>query len=177
MAQAQVVGSRVKEEFRRLFDEHYDYLWSSLRRLGVHERDLEDVTHDVLLEVHRKLDRYDRQRPFRPWLFAFAVRFASDYRKLARHRTELRGDVDDGARAPTAEELLAAKDAARLLDLALDALPMDLRAVLVLHEIDETPMKEIADALGIPLNTAYSRLRLARGRCAETIARGAGEKR
>jgi RNA polymerase sigma-70 factor, ECF subfamily len=172
MAQAKVVATGINEEFRHLFEAHYDYLWTSLRRLGVHERDVEDVAHEVLLEVHAKLDRYDRGRPFRPWLFAFAVRFASDYRKLARHKTELSGEIDASrASTPNAEEILGAKDTARLLDLALDALSIDLRAVLVLYEIDETPMKQIADAFEIPLNTAYSRLRLARARCAETIAR------
>lgn len=158
-------------EFRRLFDDHYAYVWSSLRRLGVHARDLEDVTHDVFLEIHRKLDRYDRAQPPRPWLFAFALRFASDYRKLARHRTELRADVPQASEGPTAEDALATADDARMLALALDALSLELRAVIVLYEIDETPMKDIAKALGIPLNTAYSRLRLAREQCAETLRR------
>jgi RNA polymerase sigma-70 factor, ECF subfamily len=174
MAQAVGVGGRVEGEFRRYFQESYDYLWRSLRRLGVQERDIEDVAHDVLLEVHAKFDRYDRSRPFRPWLFAFAVRFASDYRRLARHRTELRGDIDTSGTASTGEELLSDKDTARLVDAALESLSMELRAVIVLYEIDETPMKEVAETLGIPLNTAYSRLRLARARCAETIARAGG---
>ena len=178
MVQANVVPVDHEGDFRRLFDEHYGYLWCSLRRLGVHERDLEDVAHDVFLEVHGKLARYDRSRPFRPWLFAFAVRFAADYRKLARHRTELRGEVDAAVTSTaSAEDALAGRDTARLLERALDALPMDQRAVLVLHEIDETPMKAIADALGIPLNTAYSRLRLARARCAEVIVKLSGGAR
>lgn len=158
-------------DFRRLFDENHDYVWSSLRRLGVQERDLEDITHDVFLEVHSKLAQYDRARPIRPWLFAFAVRFASDYRKLARHDTELRADPDAPATLPSAEDVVASRQSARLLEIALDSLSLELRAVLVLYDIDETPMKEIAEALGIPLFTGYSRLRLARARCAEAIRR------
>jgi RNA polymerase sigma-70 factor (ECF subfamily) len=167
------------KEFRRIFDDNYDYVWSSLRRLGVYERDLEDLVHDVFLEVHAKLARYDRSRPIRPWLFAFAVRFASDYRKLARHRTELPGDVEQSktaASAPSAEDVLATRDSARLLQAALDALSIELRAVIVLYEIDETPMKDVAEALGVPLFTAYSRLRLARAQCAETIKRITGSR-
>lgn len=163
-------------EFRRLFDDNHDYVWSSLRRLGVQERDLEDLTHDVFLEVHAKLDRYDRARPIRPWLFAFAVRFASDYRNLARHTTELRGEPDAVDTLPSAEDAVATRESARLLQIALDSLGMELRAVLVLYDIDETPMKEIAQALGIPLFTGYSRLRLARAQCAETVKRLSGEK-
>ena len=161
-----------RDAFRSLFDEHYDYVWCSLRRLGVHGRDLEDITHDVFLEVHRKLDRYDPGRPFRPWLFAFALRFASDYRKLARHRTELRGDSDRfGEEALSAEDMLSNRQKGKLLDAALDSLSLELRAAIVLHDIDEVPMKEIADALGIPINTGYSRLRLAREQCSEFVAR------
>ncbi len=169
-------GSREKppseqtaEEFRRLFDENYRYVWSSLRRLGVQERDLEDLTHDVFLEVHAKLATYDRARPIRPWLFAFALRFASDYRKLHRHKTSLHDEPDAVADEPSAEEMLELQDSARLLQVAMNRLSMDLRAVLVLHDIDETPMKDITKALEIPLNTGYSRLRLAREQCAKAV--------
>jgi RNA polymerase sigma-70 factor (ECF subfamily) len=160
----------VAEEFRRLFDEHYDYVWGSLRRLGVHERDLEDVVHEVFLEVHKKLDTYDRRRPPKPWLFAFALRFASDYRRLARHRTSLDGGASDAATTePSAEDLLSSKDSARLLHAALATLSVDVRGVLVAYEIDEIPMKEITDALGIPLHTGYSRLRIGREQCAAAV--------
>lgn len=178
MTQSGEVGPGSKTEFRRLFDEHYDYVWSSLRRLGVQDRDLEDLTHDVFLEVHAKLHLYDRARPLRPWLFAFALRFASDYRKLARHKTELRGDVDTTSAPSTLstspEDVAVKTESARHLAAALDSLSLELRAVLVLYEIDETPMKDITDALGIPLFTGYSRLRLARVRCAETLERLTG---
>ncbi|MBX3208924.1 MAG: sigma-70 family RNA polymerase sigma factor [Labilithrix sp.] len=168
------------EEFRLFFDENYDYVWSSLRRLGVDARDLEDVTHDVFIEFHSKLDAYDRTRPIRPWLFAFALRFASDYRKLARHKTELRGDADGSTDVLSAEDAVASQESARILQAALEELSLELRAVIVLFEIDEVPMKDIAEALGIPLFTGYSRLRLARARCAESVKRlmkQPGEKR
>jgi RNA polymerase sigma-70 factor (ECF subfamily) len=161
----------VVRDLRTIFDAHYDYVWCSLRRLGVQERDLEDVTHDLFLTVNEKLTQLDPARPIKPWLFAFAVRMASDYRKLARNRsTELTSSPEMEA-ADNQEDALATKDTARLLHAALDELSMELRAVIVLYEIDETPMKEIAEALQIPVNTAYSRLRLAREQCAATITR------
>jgi RNA polymerase sigma-70 factor (ECF subfamily) len=171
LPQGKMVAPGTNDHFRRVFDQHYDYVWSSLRRLGVQERDLEDVTHDIFLEVHAKLEQYDPTRPMRPWLFAFAVRFASDYRKLARHRTELRGETDAVSTAPSAEDSVARQDSARILRLALDALSLELQAVIVLYEIDDVPMKEITEALEIPLHTGYSRLRLARAHCAETVTR------
>ena len=164
--------------FRTVFDAEYDYVHHSLRRLGVAPRDLEDIAHDVFVQVYKNLARYDRSRPLKPWLFAFAFRVASDYRRLARHRTEL-GLPEDGAssasHAPSAEDRAVEREAAGLVALALDAMPIEQRAVFVMYEVDEIPMKEIAESLGIPANTAYSRLRLAREVFAAHAAKNRGE--
>lgn len=151
-------------DFRELFQSECSYVFHSLRRLGVHERDLEDVAHEVFLAIHRKLHEYDPSRPLKPWIFAFAYRYASDYRKLARHRREqIRDEGPEPVDAtPDAEERLDAERSRQLVLEALEALDLDKRAVFVMHEIDGTPIPAVASALGIPLNTAYSRLRLAR---------------
>ena len=73
--------------FTGLFAAEFDYVWASLRRLGVNERDVEDIAHDVFLHVYRKLGSYDPKRPVRPWLFGFAYRAASDYRLPPGTRT------------------------------------------------------------------------------------------
>lgn len=164
-------ASTMQETFRVFFEEHFDYVHRSLRRLGVQERDLEDVTHDVFLEVHGAWTRFDASRPAKPWLFAFAFRFASDYRRLARHRAVPTADMDLVHDRPGADAAL--DDAAKrdLVARALESLELDRRAVLVLHDVDEVPVPEIAAALGIPLNTAYSRLRLAREAFSAAIGR------
>lgn len=149
--------------FEAIFEAELPYVWTSLRRLGVHTRDLEDVAHEVFLRAYENFSRYDTTRPVRPWLFAFAFRFASDYRRLARHRTELYGDDEPGAgHAPDAEDALVQRERAALLALALEAVDIERRAVFILHELDEQPMPVVAETLGIPLNTGYSRLRVAR---------------
>jgi RNA polymerase sigma-70 factor (ECF subfamily) len=114
------------------------------------------------LRVHAKLDSYDPERPIRPWLFAFAVRAAADYRRLSRHSVFVDSDQESVDPALTPEEAAIRSDAGRLVQRGLDALSLPTRAVLVMYEIDGRDMKEIADALEIPVNTAYSRLRLAR---------------
>jgi RNA polymerase sigma-70 factor (ECF subfamily) len=150
-------------DFVAVFKAHFAYVWHSLRRLGVREGDLEDVVHDVFVTVHRRLDAYDPARPMRPWLFAFACRAAADYRKQARHRVAL---IDDPGElrdpAPAVDEQAITLQELDRVARALDALELDRRAVFVLHEIDGFPVPEVARALGIPANTAYSRLRLAR---------------
>jgi RNA polymerase sigma-70 factor, ECF subfamily len=151
-----------RARFRALFDREFDYVWTSLRRLGVHPRDLEDVTQEAFVHVYRRLDDYDASRPVRPWLFAFAFRCASDWRRLARHR-EASDDPDlkPGSAVP-ADDLVARAEDRELVMRALDLVDIERRAVLVLHDFDECPMKEIARHLVIPLFTGYSRLRVGR---------------
>jgi RNA polymerase sigma-70 factor (ECF subfamily) len=149
--------------FRAVFDGEFDYVWSTLRRMGVRERDLEDLTHDTFLKVSQRLGDYDTARPLRPWLFAFAFRVAADYRRLARHRVEALGDVPDNPDPePAPDEQLATSEGRALIATALQAIELERRAVFVLHVLDDCAIPEVAVTLGIPLNTAYSRLRLAR---------------
>jgi RNA polymerase sigma-70 factor (ECF subfamily) len=152
--------------FQEIFRAEFSYVCWTLRRLGVRERDLEDVAHDVFIVVHARLVEYDPARPLRPWLFAFAYRVAGNYRRAARHARELLDDADttEGAAddRPAPDEVAAAAQARALVIRALDAIEIDRRAVFVMHELDGCPIPEVAATLGIPLNTAYSRLRLAR---------------
>jgi RNA polymerase sigma-70 factor, ECF subfamily len=150
--------------FRVVFEMESSYVYNTLRRLGVRERDLEDLTHEVFVVVHRRLSEYDPRRSLRPWLFGIAFRVASEHRRLAHHRREVAGEPDQEAvdGAQLADERIASEQDRRLCLEALDDLELDRRAVLVLHDIDGLTMPEIARALSIPLNTAYSRLRLAR---------------
>jgi RNA polymerase sigma-70 factor (ECF subfamily) len=164
--------------FRALFDAEFRYVWNTLRYLGVRPADVQDIGQEVFLTVHRKLSAGEVPRSTRSWLFALCYNAASNYRQLARHRREAPNedvpDAPDSAR--DAEAHLAAHQESTRVAEVLDALDLDRRTVLVSHDMDEIPMPEIADALGIPLNTAYSRLRLAR-RDFLSAARRTGLKR
>jgi RNA polymerase sigma-70 factor, ECF subfamily len=152
-----------RARFDKIFEAEFGYVWTSLRRLGVSPGDVEDVCHELFLAVYGRMDAQDPTRPVRPWLFAFCVRFASDYRRLARHRVETMTEApeqDDGR--PGADTLIERKEAQDLVQRAIDTLETDRRAVFILHELDQVPIPQVATALEIPLNTAYSRLRLAR---------------
>ena len=159
-------------DFGTLFREHFAYVWGALRRLGVSENDVEDLAHEVFLNVYRKVSEFDPRRPPRPWLFAFVYRVASQHRRRARHRREV---ITTDAVAPdpvgAADVQLISHEERSLLVRALDELDLERRAVLVLHEWDGESVPEVARALGIPLNTAYSRLRLARQDLAAAVHR------
>jgi RNA polymerase sigma-70 factor (ECF subfamily) len=140
-----------------------------LRRLGVPARDREDVANEVFFRVHQRFDRYDPTRSIRPWLFAFAVRAAAEYRRLARHRVELHDDLEAVAPGQDPDEYARDRDNQRLVVAVLEKLDDDKRAVFVMHDLDEFSIPEIASALGIPLGTAYTRLRAARQQFSATI--------
>jgi RNA polymerase sigma-70 factor, ECF subfamily len=159
-------------DFGRVFEVEFDYVWRSLRRLGIAERDLEDVTHDVFLRVFQHISQYDTGRPIRPWLFGFAFRIASDHRRGARNRLEV---LDPAADRPDPErsavDRLVRAEALRTAQALLDTIEFDRRAVFILHELDGFSIPKVAEALAIPLNTAYSRLRLAREEFEKAAAR------
>ena len=151
-----------KQRFAGLFEAQYDYVYRSLRRLGVTESEVEDVAHDMFMTVYRKLDDLDASRSAKPWLFAFAVRFAADHRRLARHRVVPGEDLPLMSGTPSPEESAARAEETSLALRALGRLTVEVSSVFIAYELDDVPMKEIAETLGIPLNTAYSRLRIAR---------------
>ncbi|MEM9861773.1 MAG: RNA polymerase sigma factor [Myxococcota bacterium] len=151
-----------------MFEDHAAYVYHSLRRLGVRPSDLEDLTQEVFLQVYRKFDSYDPTRPTKPWLFAFAARVAANHRRLSKHEHEV---VTDDAPVivlkQTPEDRAEYADVRNKIATTLDGLSDEVRQAFVLHDVDGLAGPEIADALAIPVNTVYSRVRLAR----EALAR------
>ncbi|MEN0067297.1 MAG: sigma-70 family RNA polymerase sigma factor [Myxococcota bacterium] len=142
-----------------IYTEHFAFVWRTLRRLGVDARHAEDLAQEVFVVVHRRWATYDSTRPLKPWLFGITYNVTRDHWRRASTRHERlaepedRGDSDPRFRAIEARELVY---------LALQRLPEERRTVFVLYELDHVPMKEVAELLQIPLDTAYSRLRVGR---------------
>ena len=148
-----------------IFREHAPFVWRGLRRLGVPESDVEDVCQEVFVVVHRKLGDFEGRSSLRTWIYGICARTASDYRRSGRVRREVVTDAppeppQDGGSA--SYDAVALRQARATLDRILDELDDDKRAVFVLYEIEELTMAEVAEALGCPLQTAYSRLHAAR---------------
>lgn len=151
-------------ELRSIFDEHVDHVGNSLRRLGVRDADVPDLTQEVFVVIHRILPDYDPSRPMWPWIFGIAYRVAAAYRRKA-----LRHVLDSGsmlaARADSSPDVtaeIAQQQRRELVHEALESIAFSRRAVFVMAELDGIAVPEIARALDIGVNTAYSRLRLAR---------------
>lgn len=152
-------------DFRSWYEAHVGYVWRSLRRLGIPAGDVPDLCHDVFVVAWKQRAQLEPQRPIKPWLFAVAYRVASSYRRRSwfRKRSDHEFETEIAPGADPEQQVLLRAELVRL-QAALDQVPLKIRGVLLLHDFDETPLREIAVALGLPLQTTYSRLSVARKR-------------
>lgn len=142
---------------------HFAFVWRSLLRLGVPQADAEDALQQVFIVAARRIDDIepDRERAF---LFGTAVRLASRARRTVQRRREVLDDApgEQLDPDPSAEEQLDRARARAELEAILDDMPIELRAVFVLFELEQETMAEIATILDLPPGTVASRLRRAR---------------
>lgn len=167
------MGGVNEGRLREIVSDHFEVLWRFLRRLGIGDADADDAVQEVVLVLARKLDQVEVGRE-RSFVLSTAVRVASGFRRTRRNRREVE---DDGlVEMPSHEldpEALAEKQRLRqALQGVLNQLPMELRAVFVLYELEELTMAEIAQTLGLPAGTVASRLRRSR-ELFESMAAGA----
>ena len=156
--------------FEDVFREHAPFVWRALRRLGVSEADADDVCQEVFVVVHRKLPEFEGRSTLRTWIYGICVRTASSHRRLARHKEIAVDELPEAEATDGPHEQATRKQALRALDRALDELDEDKRAVFVLYEVEELTMAEVAEVVGCPLQTAYSRLHAARDRVQKALA-------
>lgn len=157
--------------FATLYEAEFAYVWRNLRRLGVSDSQLDDATQDVFLVVYRRLGDFESRSKLRTWIFGIVLRVASTYRRTAARRRTEPLDERTSETEPAGDDLLERAQAGRLLRRLLDGLDDDRRAVFVLAELEQMTAPEIAAALGVNLNTVYSRLRTARRDINAALAR------
>lgn len=159
--------------FDEVYAAHAAFVWRVVRRLGVREADVPDVAQEIFLVIHRQLPGFEGRSTVRTWVYGIASRCAAAYRRRAHVVRERAGDVPEQAVAAPQQGGLDARDARATLDRLLDQLTDDQREVFVLYELEDLAMPEIAELLGCPLQTAYSRLHAARRRVAAAAEGGA----
>jgi RNA polymerase sigma-70 factor (ECF subfamily) len=150
-------------DWSRFYDEHFDFVWRSLRRLGVPLAALDDAAQEVFVVAFRRRADFEGRSSLKTWLFGIAWNRARELSRVARRRPE-EPLVDDSVLASEADQEQAAihAEALRFVYRVLDELTPERRAVLVMAEVEEMTAPEMAEVLAIPLNTVYSRIRLAR---------------
>jgi RNA polymerase sigma-70 factor (ECF subfamily) len=165
-------ANNVTKAFHQIYRQEISYIWNCLRRLGVDERDLEDKAHDVFVTFYRRQGDFDSTRPVRPWLSGIAARVALDHNRLAYKKREILFDeIDAVSTVLDPEKAMERFDAQHLLLAALNGLDPDRRSVFVLHDVEGHSMPKVAEMTDVPINTLYSRLRLAREYMTATVQR------
>ena len=149
--------------FDEVYEQHVAFVWRTLRSFGVAEAQLEDATQDAFVVVHRRLSEWEGRAALTTWLFAIARRVAGGYRRKRGRAEQRNAPLDDKHEdsADTFAALSRAQAAATVMAI-LDTLDEDKRIVFALVELEQLAVPEVARMLELNLNTAYSRLRLAR---------------
>lgn len=162
-----------RPSFDEVFAAHAPMVWRTMRRLGRPESDAEDLAQEVFLIVHRKLPEFEGRSKVSTWIYGICVKVAADHGRRAHVRRETpTADLPDAGVGATQVDSIARAQARARLDALLALLDDDRRAVFVLYEIEEQPMAEVAAAVGVPLQTAYSRLHAARKLIQDAIGGG-----
>lgn len=155
-----------------VYAEHCDFVWRSLQHLGVRGADLEDLTQEVFVVVHRKLGSFDGLSRVTTWLFGICLRVVARHRRRAYFRFERHDDeAPERVDASTPEDRASTREHTALLERALGKIPLAQRAVFVLFEIEGLRCEQIAETLGVPVGTVHSRLFKARKLVARSLAR------
>jgi RNA polymerase sigma-70 factor (ECF subfamily) len=148
---------------RSALDRHHDFVWRTVRYLGVPDAGADDAAQQVFCVFAARMAEVPPAAEV-SFLLTTAMRVASDVRRKARRRPAAVDDAVDeiAAALPGPEELLDRQRARQALQEVLDAMPVDLRVVFVLFELEEKTLVEIAELLELKVGTATSRLRRAR---------------
>jgi RNA polymerase sigma-70 factor (ECF subfamily) len=164
--------------FAEVFRTYSPFVWRVLLRLGVAEADIDDVAQEVFLGIHRNLSRFEGRCSLRTWVYGICHRRAVDYRRRASVRPELYSDDPPEQGVPASQEQgLVLSQARAQLAAVLDGLDEEKRTVFVLFDIEGVPMDEVAEIVGCPLQTAYSRLYAARRKVEATLVRLRSDRR
>jgi RNA polymerase sigma-70 factor, ECF subfamily len=164
--------------FAEVFETYFVFVWRTARRLGIPQSSLDDVVQETFMIAYRRRDDFEGRSSMKTWLYgiAFNVVRATRRELSAKYPAALDAETraDSSVLADAADgphESAAKREAARFLDQFLEKLNEDQRDVFVLAELEQLSAPEIAGVLGAPLNTVYSRLRLARAEFGKAVAR------
>ena len=161
--------SPTRARFDAVYDAHIDFVWRSVRRLGVPDAAADDVVQAILVVIFRRLDDFEGRSTLKTWVYEIVVRVVRDHRRTVRRKSPHARDPDPvdpaSLAAPAGERPDAVADradAARIVRELLDELDDDRREVFVLAELEQLTLREIAEVLHERPGTVASRLRAAR---------------
>ncbi len=151
-------------DFRQVYVQHFQFVWRSLRLLGVPPEGLEDAAQDTFAVVSRQLTDFEGRSSLSTWIFAIAQRVAANHRRTRRRKLLPLRPLDEPlpSNEPTPHAALEATQAARSIERFVDGLDDARRALFILALMEGVPATEIAALEQTSVNTIYSRIRLLR---------------
>lgn len=163
-------------DFETIYQQYFRFVWSSVRRLGVEEAATDDVVQEVFIVIHSKLCTLNKPESLRSWIYGIVRRTASAHRRTRQAKggvfTSSASDASSlPSRDPNPLDRTEQSSQVGLLFRLLDGLSEAKREVFILAELEEMTAPEISEALEVPLNTVYSRLRHAREEFEAALAR------
>lgn len=147
--------------WEELYEKHFEFVWRSLRRLGVPTSHLDDATQEVFFVAFRRASDFEGRSTLKTWLFGIAWNVARRASRVNSRQEEPLSEHEPSV-ATNQEESASRAEAVRILYEVLNELDAEKRAVFVMAELEELTAPEIVEITGAPLNTVYSRLRAAR---------------
>ncbi len=156
-----------RRAFRRLYRDHYAFVWHTVLRFGVPSPVAEDAVQDAFIAAYRRRSDFDGRNP-RAWLYSIGRRTAANYRRGIRRR--YRGhDAAAAVRPAGPRPVDEVASALRVLDRFLEGLGAADRELFVLSEVEGLTGPELSAALGRNLATLYSRVRTLRARFTDQV--------
>jgi RNA polymerase sigma-70 factor (ECF subfamily) len=162
--------------FEQIYERYFDFAWASARRLGVRDAAMDDVVQEIFIVIHAKIHTLQKPESLRSWIYGIVRRTVSDHHRARRTREAsgvglaVHHELEQ-LLPRTPLDLTEQSDQVKLLWSLLEELDLAKREVFILAELEEMTVPEVAEALEIPLNTAYSRLRAARQAFEASLAR------
>jgi len=162
-------------EFAAVYGQYFGFVWRCLRTLGVPERGLDDAAQEVFIVVHRGLSGFRGDSQLRTWLYGIVRNVA--YKQARRVRRKDRAEpIDDqlSSQEPTPGQRAEEAQAADFVQRFALALPEKKREIFVLALVEQFSIPEVAEMIGVPINTAYTRLRAVRAEFRAALVRHGG---
>jgi RNA polymerase sigma-70 factor, ECF subfamily len=166
--------------FESIYTKYFDFVWSSVRRLGVSSAATDDVVQEVFIVIHSRLYTLEHPQALRSWIYGIVRRTVSGYHRSRRVKEAsgagLAAEPNAQPLPSTPADLVEQNDKVKLLFILLEELDEPKREVFMMAELAELTVPNIAEILEIPLNTAYSRLRAARQAFEQALVRHAARR-
>lgn len=148
-------------------------VWAVVCRAGVSDSEREDVYQEVFVKVHRAAASYQPDRPLKPWVLTIAANTARSWhrQRTVRKLLHLPEAPDRATDDPSSQQVVEGRESARWLTERIGELPPPQGEVLLLCSVEGLPQKDVADQLGLPVNTLKTHLRRARLALADALQR------